>query len=60
MENMLKQEEGSEKGLFKLFHLRHFPKIEAYESIEEILEKEGVVFFFGDIDWMDQKGARNL
>ncbi len=33
-EGVLKVPEGSERGIYKLFQLRHFPKLEPYISIE--------------------------
>jgi cardiolipin-specific phospholipase len=66
MHDMLSLPNGSEKALFILLN---YPKVFAKErySIEYLLTenykkiKDTQIFiYFGESDWMDQKGANNL
>lgn len=64
-EAMLQIPEGAESGIFQLFYMKHYPKLEAKVSIEAtyMLKDElefPIIFVFGDQDWMDPKGAYRL
>ncbi|CAD8086389.1 unnamed protein product [Paramecium sonneborni] len=66
IDEMLALPDGSEKALFLLLQ---FPRVIArgWDSIEYILTQHNkyiynipIYFYFGNIDWMDKKGAQNL
>lgn len=60
VDGMLELPEGSEKSICLLFH---FPVLaKGNSAIECVLENVNipVMFYFGESDWMNTRGAENL